>query len=393
MKQYLNICTLYILLWCLYYLQGIVYASGSTISQMILLLLMLISGYYFIKVNTEYKIPGFLKVLNLFIGVMTIYGIVLFLDPTPIYFDFTLTERASKIEFLKTLYISLLPIYPMYAFSKQNILKIETIQALTIILIISTTLSYFRAEQQALQEALEVGSTREEFTNNTGYDFLHIFPLLFFWNKKPILQYALLAYLFVFIIMGMKRGAILIGAICLIWFIYRAYKSSTRKQKLLLIILTAIGLIAGGIYISDFYNNSEYFQYRVEQTLEGDSSNRDDIYSLLWNHFINQDSILNIFVGNGAMETINIAGNFAHNDWLEILICHGILGVIIYIAYYTSLYNTFRRNRNNSLIYNILGMCLLIMFASSFFSMSYNNLSLSITLCLGYCLANNKQKI
>lgn len=393
MKQYLNICTLYILLWCLYYLQGIVYASGSAISQMILLLLMLISGYYFIKVNTEYKIPGFLKVLNLFIGVMTIYGIVLFLDPTPIYFDFTLTERASKIEFLKTLYISLLPIYPMYAFSKQNILKIETIQTLTIILIISTTLSYFRAEQQALQEALEMGSTREEFTNNTGYDFLHIFPLLFFWNKKPILQYALLAYLFIFIIMGMKRGAILIGAICLLWFIYRAYKSSTRKQRLLLIILTAIGLIAGGIYISDFYNNSEYFQYRVEQTLEGNSSNRDDIYSILWNHFINQDSILNIFVGSGAMETINIAGNFAHNDWLEILICHGILGVIIYIAYYTSLYNTFRRNRNNSLIYNILGMCLLIMFASSIFSMSYNSLSLGITLCLGYCLANNKQKI
>lgn len=393
MKQYLNICTLYILLWCLYYLQGIVYASGSAISQMILLLLMLISGYYFIKVNTEYKIPGFLKVLNLFIGVMTIYGIVLFLDPTPIYFDFTLTERASKIEFLKTLYISLLPIYPMYAFSKQNILKIETIQALTIILIISTTLSYFRAEQQALQEALEVGSTREEFTNNTGYNFLHIFPLLFFWNKKTILQYALLAYLFIFIIMGMKRGAILIGAICLLWFIYRAYKSSTRKQRLLLIILTAIGLIAGGIYISDFYNNSEYFQYRVEQTLEGNSSGRDDVYSTLWSYFINQDSILNIFVGNGAMETINISGNYAHNDWLELLTCQGLLGIIIYIAYYISLYTTFRRNRNNSLIYNILGMCLLIMFASSIFSMSYNSLSLSITLCLGYCLANNKQAI
>lgn len=393
MKQYLNICTLYILLWCVYRLQGIVYASGSAISQMILLLLMLISGYYFIKVNTEYKIPGFLKVLNLFIGVMTIYGILLSLDSEPIYFHFMLSEKASKIEFLKTLYISLLPIYPMFAFSKQNILKIETIQALTIILIISTTLSYFRIEQESLQKALEMGSIQDEFTNNTGYSFLHIFPLLFFWNKKPILQYALLAYLFIFIIMGMKRGAILIGAICLIWFIYRAYKSASRKQRLLLIILTSVGLIAGGVYISDFYNNSEYFQYRVEQTLEGNSSGRDDVYSTLWSYFINQDSILNIFVGNGAMETINIAGNYAHNDWLEILICHGILGVIIYIAYYTSLYNTFRRNRNNSLIYNILGMCLMIMSVSSIFSMSYNGLSLGITLCLGYCLANNKQTI
>ena len=100
-----------------------------------------------------------------------------------------------------------------------------------------------------------------------------------------------------------------------------------------------------------------------------------------------------MIIGEGAMETINIAGNYAHNDWLELLTCQGLLGIIIYIAYYTSLYNTLRRKRNNSLIYNILGMCLLIMSVSSIFSMSYNGLSLGITLCLGYCLANNKQTI
>lgn len=386
MKKYFNICTLYIFLWCIYYLQGIVYARGSIISQMILLLLMLISGYYFIKVNISYRIPPFLKVLNVFIGVMTIYGIFLILDPTPIYIGFTLSEQAGKMEFLKAIYMSLLPIYAMYAFSKQGILKIETIQTLTLILIISTTLSYFKAEQEALQNVLDVGSMQEEFTNNTGYNFLHILPLLFFWNKKPILQYMLLAFIFTFIVMGMKRGAIMIGLVCLIWFLYRTYKSS-KSNRSLIIFLTSIAIICGVAYLIDFYNNSEYFQYRIEQTLEGNSSGRDSIYGSLWQYYINQDSLLNILLGNGAMHTIKIAGNFAHNDWLELLICQGLLGIVIYLAYFISLYKNFKNSHNNSILYNILGMCLFIMFASSIFSMSYNSLSLSITLCLGYCCA------
>lgn len=390
MKKYLNICNIYILLWCIYYLQGIAYAKGSIISQLTLLILMLISGYYFIEVNIRYRIPSFLRVLNVFIGVMTIYGIFLILDPTPIYYSFTLSEQAGKMGFLKAIYMSLLPIYSMYAFTKQGILKIESIQALTLILIISTTLSYFRAEQEALQKALEVGSMREEFTNNTGYDFLHIFPVLFFWNKKPILQYALLAFIFTFIVMGMKRGAIMIGLVCLIWFLYRTYKSS-KSNRSLIIFLTSIAIICGVAYLIDFYNNSEYFQYRMEQTLEGDSSGRYSIYSNMWEYFINQHSLNNVLLGNGAMHTIKIAGNYAHNDWLELLICQGLFGIVIYLAYFITLYRGFQNSRNNALLYNILGMCLFIMFASSIFSMSYNSLSLSITLCLGYCLATKNK--
>ena len=186
--------------------------------------------------------------------------------------------------------------------------------------------------------------------------------------------------------MGMKRGAIMIGLVCLIWFLYRTYKSS-KSNRSLIIFLTSIAIICGVAYLIDFYNNSEYFQYRIEQTLEGNSSGRDSIYGSLWQYYINQDSLLNILLGNGAMHTIKIAGNFAHNDWLELLICQGLLGIVIYLAYFISLYKNFKNSHNNSILYNILGMCLFIMFASSIFSMSYNSLSLSITLCLGYCCA------
>lgn len=387
MKKYLNICNIYILLWCIYYLQGIAYASGGMISKLILLIIILISAYYFIDVNIKYITPSFIKILNIFIGLSTIYGFLLFIDQTPLFLNSILSAKIGKFEYLKAIYMSMMPIYPMYAFTKQNLLKKETIQTLTIILLISTTLSYFRAEQEAIRKAIEIGSTREEFTNNTGYDFLSILPLVFFWNKKPILQYILLAYIFTFIVMGMKRGAIIIGLVCLIWFLYRTYKTAGKRNKRIITILTLLIVIIGSVYIIDFYNNSEYFQSRIEQTLEGDSSGRDNIYGNIWEYFINQDSLLNVLLGNGAMHTIRIAGNFAHNDWLELLICQGLLGIIIYLAYFMSLYKSFKNSRNYVLLYNILGTCLFIMFASSMFSMSYNSLSLSITLCLGYCCA------
>lgn len=391
MKKYLNICNIYILLWCIYYLQGIVYASGGMISKMVLLLLMLISGYYFIEVNIRYRIPSFLKVLNIFIGVMTIYGIILLLDPLPLISPYT-THQVSKLEFIKSLYISLLPIYSMFAFTKQNLLRVDVIQILTIILIISTTLLYYRTEQELLQKAANIGSMQEEFTNNTGYNFLQLFPLLFFWNKRPIFQYTLVAYIFVFIVMSMKRGAILVGAACLLWFIYRVYKSSSKNNRTLILILTIIAISIGTIYIKDFYSSNNYFQYRIEQTIEGNSSGRDNLYGKLWDHFINQDSLLHVLFGNGASKTVIIAGNYAHSDWLEILTCQGLFGIILYIIYYISIFKLFRQSSHNSLIYSILGMCLFIMFTSSIFSMSYNSLSLSITLCLGYCLATQKNK-
>ena len=391
MSKYFNICNLYIILWCLYYLQGIAYTSGGGISQMLLLVIMLISGYYFIKVNFQYKLPTFLKVLNVFILVMSVYGIALMLDTRPLYFDFEFTQSVTKLEFLKALYISLLPVYAMFYFTKQQLLTTASIQGLSIILIVSTTLSYFQAQEEALEKALELGSQQEEFTNNMGYRFLQIFPLMFFWQRRPILQYIFMGYIFTFIIMGLKRGAILVGTICLLWFLYRMMVSSNKKTRMTIVLLTILMLIAGSYFVADFYATSEYFQYRVDQTIDGSSSGRDNLYVLLWEYFINQESFFNILFGNGAMMTIMVAGNFAHNDWLELAICQGVLGVSIYLAYFFSLFSIFRRSSNSNLIYNILGMVLLIMFASSLFSMSYNSLSLATTLSLGYCMAKQNE--
>ena len=393
-KKYFNNCTLYILLWVIYSLQGTLYASGGIISRGLLVVLMLMSIYYAIKVNNSgQRLPSFLRVLNVFVAMITLYGVVAILDPTPLIVTGDgLYAPIAKFEFLKTAYISLFPIYVFYYFAKKGILTEETIRFISIILLINTTVSFVEAQNSMLADAMAMRSSREEFTNNVAYTFLQLMPLAFFWRRKPIMQDLDGMYIVAFLVMGMKRGALLIGAVCLIWFIYSSWRSARGTQKVIIAALTAIMVAVGIHYIAEFYATSDYFQQRLERTMAGDSSGRDEIYSTLWNHYLNETSFLRVLFGNGAMQTINIAGNYAHNDWLEVLTCHGALGIFIYLMYFVSLVRCWISSRKSETIYGVLGMVLLIMFASTLFSMSYNSLSIGITLCLGYCLSQGSCK-
>ena len=76
-------------------------------------------------------------------------------------------------------------------------------------------------------------------------------------------------------------------------------------------------------------SNSEYFVSRYEQTLEGNTSGRNDIYENLWNTLLLEPNPLYFYLGRGANSTLNIVGNGAHQDWLETFCNNGLLGVII----------------------------------------------------------------
>lgn len=385
LKQYFNSCSLYILLWILYLLQGVLYEGGSIISQALLAIILLISVFFFFKVNIgESKLPSFLKVLNLFIVMMTIYGFLAIFDIDKLV---TGELEVSRIEALKTLYMSLLPIYVMYYYTSRQVLTEQTIRAISIVLIVSTIFIFYKSYQESLARALAEGSSNDEFTNNTSYNFLQLLPLLFFWRKKPIIQILLAATMFTFIVMGLKRGAMAIGAVCLLWFFYQALRQTKGWSRLLVIVILCGGIYVGVNKLTEFYNTSDYFQQRIEQTMAGDSSGRDVIFDKLWSHFQSETSFVRQLLGNGSYATIKIAGNYAHNDWLELLICQGLLGVVVYVFYFLSLAKNIYQMRDNSVVYGVLIMTFIIMIASTLFSMSYNNLELSIAISLGYSLS------
>lgn len=390
MRQYLNTCNLYILLWVLYSLQGTLYASGSIISQGILAILLAVSLYYFFVVNFTMKTPSAIKALNIFIVMLTLYGLLFWASGKIIIMKHTGLPLGA-MGYLKGIYMSLLPVYAFYAFTDKGLLTEVNIRRWFFIFLAVVTASYFRVEREAMQMAMMEGSMQEEFTNNTGYTFLSLMPLLFFFSKNRMVQYFALAYIMAFIIMGMKRGAIIIGAIVVLYFLYQAFKNSTKRSRFKVILLTIIIIISAYFYIANLVETSEYFQYRIEQTQEGATSGRDIIYTKLFTYFLQETTEWQFLFGSGANHTVAVAGNYAHNDWLELAVNQGCLGILVYLIYWICMYKTWRNSKSNSIIYSSFGAICVIFFLSTFFSMSYGSMSIYATLCLGYCLANIKK--
>ena len=182
--------------------------------------------------------------------------------------------------------------------------------------------------------SLYVGD-QERFTNNASVIFLMLIPVLFL-IKQDYIRYSLLAISLFYLVMSVKRGnivAAIIPVILLIWFSIRENRKSIFKVLLILIAVIALLYL-----IKDWIVGNQYFLDRLENTLEGNSSNRDAIYSSAWNLWLHSDSLINILFGYGYDGTIyNLYGNSrAHNDWLEILVDYGIVGVFFYMSIFFS---------------------------------------------------------
>lgn len=387
MCKYLSICNIYIFLWCLYSLQGTLYATGSIISQGLLGLFLLLSVYYVLYTNVVYKFPPYMKALNVLLAMFTIYGVILLFSNEVLLITSEGADAVSNKDYLKNIYMSLLPIYAFFAFGKKRLLTEHGIQRWIPIFILITIARFFAVQQELLSEAEEMMSMRDEFTNNTGYIFLAIVPLLMF-IKKPIWQYMLLLVCGTFIIAAMKRGAIIICAISLVLFFYYTLKGASLKRKVLTSVLVIGSVVAIVYYVSYMLDTSDYFNARLEQTLTGRASNREDMYPHLLRQIIYFATPLQFLFGRGAYGTLKVSNNLAHNDWLEIGINQGILGVAVYVAYWIAFYVTAKRMQNHRIIHEALILTMLIFFIKTMFSMSYDSMPIYASLCIGYCMAN-----
>jgi len=323
-----------------------------------------------------------MKGLTLLVAMFTVYGLVLILSGRVIV-------RPSgavvpNYNYIKDIYISLLPVFPFYVFTKQGKLDENMLRDWAVVFLLLTIVSYFFTSQQHLIES-ENGA--EEFTNNLGYVFLPLIPLLVFWNRNRTIQYVGLVVIMLFVLLCFKRGAIIIGAICAAVFLIRTMRSTTGTRKVWVVVLSVVVILAGVYFVSHLLETSYYFNRRFEETLEGNSSGRDELYGVYWNHFKNEMNPLLFLFGNGANATLTISDNYAHNDWLELAINQGLLGIIIYFVYWLGFYKSWKQTAFDGDIHLAMGLCLMIYFLKTFFSMSYGSMPLYANICIGYCMA------
>jgi O-antigen ligase len=227
----------------------------------------------------------------------------------------------------------------------------------------------------------------EEATNNGGYIIISLLPMFIFLKDRSKQQYLLLAGALLLAFLSMKRGAILVGLVAVavyFWYLFRNSKKSRKLQILVVLMVAASGVF----YVFDrLSTTSEYFQERLDDTMEGDSSGRDFIQGFLIDYYMTQYTPMEKLVGRGGNATLEVLGQFAHNDWIELGINQGLLGMLLYLFYWISFVKLLMKRHVPPEVKTALAMIFVIYFLKTFFSMSYSGYTLYVSMVFGYGIA------
>lgn len=387
-KQLFSQCNIYIGLWLLYNLQGTLYASGSILSQLLLAIILVWSLLFCIKVNLNRSMPIYVKGLNLLLIMFFIYGTLLIISGKQLYISESGISNVRNIDYLKSILISLLPIYPMYYYSRRGQFTYRHLYLWFYFFFAVVLLQYFRTQREMLMM-----TTSEEITNNSGYLFVALLPCLMVYKRKKLIQYIFLTVSLFFLIASVKRGAIIIGVISSIFIIIYNVFNGSHKTRIWTIILSIVIFCIGYQVVLHMLETSDYFLLRIEQTLDGNDSNRSLMYKKLYEVFKTESSFAQMLFGRGAWGTLTVNMNFAHNDWLEILINQGVIGVIIFAVYWILFYMETRNKKRSPSSRFCLFLIFFICISKTIFSMSYSDMNIYMVSVLGLALADGFKDI
>lgn len=376
---------IYIILWIVYNLQDILMLKGL-IAQFIFVALMAMSFYACYEVNNHYRVSPYIKWLNIMLTVLTLYGAALMVGGEAVHKGRFLHKVVSNYSYLQGIYISVMPIYAFYYYTLKRQLVPQNIIVVFLLLFSFSVVSYY---QQYFKVSYSSG--KDDIVNNIGFLFVPLIPMLSIVKMKSIWKYSLALLSFGFIMLSMKRGAILTGGVMLILFLKHNLVVRTKTQIASTLVLLATAIFIIYRFVMSLYTTNVFFHKRFELTLGGYSSGRDKLYTFFWHYFTEKTSALEFLFGHGANGTVTLYGQYAHNDWLEFAINQGLLGIIMYVVYWCALSWEWKYCPNTN-VRQSLGDTIIAYFLISFFSMSYTSMPLTASLCIGYCLALSKRE-
>ncbi|SHM04492.1 hypothetical protein SAMN04488494_1188 [Xylanibacter ruminicola] len=379
-----NPCVWYLLLWSLYYLQGTLYEEGSFISRSSLLIIFVVSLNHAYQVMRMSNKPMYFKGLNTLFFMYTLYGLVIFITDGTITHGRVMTVQSFL--YLKSYYLALLPVYSCYYYARKGLLDQRVLSIFAVMFVFIGIAEYYRMQNAELEKLAALNSSRTEITNNMGYEMLAILPSLLILNKRQYIQYTCIGICLAFIMMGMKRGAILCAALFVMSFVWHKMNYSRGNRRLVVIIAIVIGFTVLYYYVERMMATSDYFMYRIEQTRSGDASGRESMYMDYFKYYVFDAGIIAKIIGHGANGTIKVFYNYAHNDWLEILTNQGLLGILVLCNYISCFWKTIRRRKLHPESKFALQIIFLFFFLQTFFSAGITNTTIFTACMFGYAL-------
>lgn len=369
-----NPCNWYFLIWVIQIIHDPLGLYGDGTSVVVLFSLYLWSFYYFLVTIKKYNKSRFIKAWSQLYILFMIYGL----------YEMMVSSSHNRLYIIGNC-TSMLPLYPFYVYAMKGYLTKSVFRLWSLVMIPVALVNFYYGQEMAFQ--LVLGQDVAGVTNNMGYSIAMIIPMLYFWKDKPIVQFAGYAIISVLTILALKRGAILIAALALVLILLHLRKASNRSNKFVSIILGLFFLLGIGYFIQKQTASNDYLMERYTQTINGDTSERGNIYSDAYNYYVNEMSLANMIFGMGANGCVKAIKTEAHNDWLETLISLGLVGIFFFTRFWLSAYKFYKKESNTEVKF-LFGLVALLLFVRTFFSMSIADIYIYSTSILGFCLAN-----
>ena len=338
--------------------------------------------YFFKTVSNFQKEPAVVKALAVFYLALAIYGVIILVEGKTFMGGLINARIIPSTNYLYKASWSLLPIFVFYDFAKKGQLTKQFMLKWIYVFGAVAMISYYAKEEQAM-----LRRDAEEVTNNAGYLIISLLPMFVFLKDRSKAQYLLIAGTLILALQAMKRGAILVGLLAVaihFWYLLRNAKKTIKIEVFLALLIVSFA-------VSNMFDrleeSSEYFQERVEDTMEGETSGRDVIHGFLIDYYLNEYTPLEQLLGRGGNATLEVYGMFAHNDWIELAINQGLLGMLLYLFFWIAFVKLLFKKNIPPEIRTSLAMIFAIYFLMTFFSMSYSGYTLYSSMVLGYGIA------
>lgn len=298
-------------------------------------IIIILEAYCIIE-STKNQLPEFERSILVFVGMVFLYAIVWGI------------QHGFQTTFISKVLLALPSFLAFRFLGQKGVINEKWLMIATISLFAAAIIQFYFWRNVYLDD---LGTENKTIGVNI---FVYILPLLILIRKRIFTSVLFIISLY-FILIGAKRGLIICSILPLILYIKDFSKG---KKNVFKWIGAVFFIILAGFVISNLLENDSYLMTRYYDTLEGDSSGRDIIYSTYLNQWSNSDNILNILFGYGSVATEHtFLRSKAHSDWIEVLFDYGILGIILYVFYFINLIKLYVKNKKSD--YSSIYLCIL----------------------------------
>jgi O-antigen ligase len=259
------------------------------------------------------------------------------------------------------------------------------------LIVIVAVIQYYHMRQSII---VTMGYSEDmDITNNATSSFLMLLPMVFLF-KNNIQKWAVLMICVFFLLLGAKRGNILAAIIPIGLFV--SYTFLNNRHSVFKSILIIAVIVGAGFITYHWTVDNDYLMHRIENTIEGSSSGRDQIYTDAWHTWHNSYSYIVYLFGYGFDGTLHHldGGVRAHNDWLEILVDYGLIGVLIYLSVFVTFVSLILKMRSIDkrivLIASLFIWIFKSLYSMGFTEESFSILMMSMGTVIGTYKINNK---